>query len=140
VKSLLVALDHSPRAPRVLAIAADLAARYGASLVLLRVVHIPPEFPPAAHLAQADGLEGHLRSEARGQMEALAVGLDGALSWSVVVEAGEPWSTILECAERHASDLIVMGSHGYVGLDRLLGTTAAKVANHARRNVFIVHS
>ncbi len=36
-------------------------------------------------------------------------------------------------------DLIVLGSHGYGGIDRLLGTTAAHVANRAERNVLVVH-
>jgi nucleotide-binding universal stress UspA family protein len=36
-------------------------------------------------------------------------------------------------------DLIVIGSHGYHGLDRVLGTTAARVSNLARRNVLVVH-
>jgi nucleotide-binding universal stress UspA family protein len=32
----------------------------------------------------------------------------------------------------------VIGAHGYGKLDRMLGTTAAKVVNHADRNVLIV--
>ncbi|HVU00723.1 MAG TPA: universal stress protein [Polyangiaceae bacterium] len=31
-----------------------------------------------------------------------------------------------------------MGSHGYGTLDRVLGTTAAKVVNHAARSVLVV--
>jgi nucleotide-binding universal stress UspA family protein len=37
-------------------------------------------------------------------------------------------------------DLIVIGSHGYDALDRLLGTTAAKVVNHADRSVLVVRA
>jgi nucleotide-binding universal stress UspA family protein len=36
------------------------------------------------------------------------------------------------------ADLIVIGSHGYAGFDRLLGTTAAKVVNHAHCSVLVV--
>ena len=36
------------------------------------------------------------------------------------------------------ADLVVIGSHGYGGLDRLLGTTAAKVANRAPCSVLVV--
>ena len=36
-------------------------------------------------------------------------------------------------------DLIVVGSHRYHGLDRVLGTVATKVVNHADRSVFVVH-
>jgi nucleotide-binding universal stress UspA family protein len=36
--------------------------------------------------------------------------------------------------------LIVIGAHGYQGLDRMLGTTAAKVVNHADRAVLVVRA
>jgi nucleotide-binding universal stress UspA family protein len=32
----------------------------------------------------------------------------------------------------------VIGCHGYSGLDRVIGTTAGKVVNHADRSVFVV--
>jgi hypothetical protein len=37
-------------------------------------------------------------------------------------------------------DLIAIGSHGYPSIDRLLGTVAAKVVNHADRNVLVVRT
>ena len=37
-------------------------------------------------------------------------------------------------------DLIVIGSHGFGTIDRILGTTAAKVVNHAERNVLVVRT
>jgi nucleotide-binding universal stress UspA family protein len=33
---------------------------------------------------------------------------------------------------------VVLGSHGYSGFDRILGTTAAKVVNHCDRSVLVV--
>jgi universal stress protein F len=33
---------------------------------------------------------------------------------------------------------VVIGSHGYGGLDRVLGTTAAKIVNHASCSVLVV--
>jgi nucleotide-binding universal stress UspA family protein len=56
-----------------------------------------------------------------------------------VIRFGVPWRKILDAADELDVDLIVMGSHGYGGFDRLLGTTAAQVANRARRNVLVVH-
>ena len=37
-------------------------------------------------------------------------------------------------------DLIVLGSHGFDVLDRIVGTIAAKVVNHADRAVLVVRS
>jgi nucleotide-binding universal stress UspA family protein len=50
------------------------------------------------------------------------------------------YRAILRAAEENAVDLIVIGSHGYRGLDRVLGTTAGRVANLAQHNVFVVHA
>ena len=40
----------------------------------------------------------------------------------------------------YLASVIVIGSHGYGGLERLLGTTAARVVNHADRAVLVVRS
>ena len=45
-----------------------------------------------------------------------------------------------DVAKEEACDLIVIGSHGYAGIDRLLGTTAAKIVNHAATSVLVVRS
>ena len=54
------------------------------------------------------------------------------------VVLGAPWQSICETARTRQADLIVIGSHGYSGVDRLLGTTAAKVVNHASCSVLVV--
>jgi nucleotide-binding universal stress UspA family protein len=51
-----------------------------------------------------------------------------------------PWKAILGVAERLDVDLIVIGSHGYGGLDRVLGTNAARVVNLGDRSVLVVHA
>ena len=59
-RRILAAVDSSPRAPGVLAVARDLAARYSARLHLYHAVFVPPDIPSAGHL------EGdHLRSRRR---------------------------------------------------------------------------
>ena len=62
------------------------------------------------------------------------------LAESVVVAVGSPWRTICNSAKELGVDLVVIGSHGYSPIDHLLGTTAAKVVNHADRSVFVVRS
>jgi len=54
------------------------------------------------------------------------------------VRTGVPWQAICEAAREQEAELIILGSHGYGGFDRLLGTTAAKVVNHADRSVMVV--
>jgi universal stress protein F len=54
------------------------------------------------------------------------------------VVVGAPWQSICSTAESLKADLVVIGSHGYSGVDRLLGTTAGKVVNHAPCSVLVV--
>jgi nucleotide-binding universal stress UspA family protein len=59
---------------------------------------------------------------------------------SIEVRVGVPWEAICAAARDTGADLIVVGSHGYSTLDRFLGTTAAKVVNHAPCSVLVVRS
>lgn len=54
---------------------------------------------------------------------------------------GTPEEAILDEAEKWDADLIVVGSHGFKGLDRfLLGSVSHDVAIHAPCSVEIVRS
>ena len=54
------------------------------------------------------------------------------------VVVASPWQALCMSAQAHEVELIVIGSHGYGGLDRVLGTTASRVVNHALCSVFVV--
>jgi universal stress protein F len=140
MKRILVGLDGSPRAPMVLAAAAKLAELAHAKLVLFRAVGLPPDLPPDMLAMPPIDLEELLRVNARGALEELAKGVEPALVDRVVVEIGAAWDAIVREARKQEVDMIAIGSHGYRGLDRLLGTTAAKVANHADCNVLILRN
>ncbi len=141
IRTILCALDASERAPGVFDAAAEVARAFGARLWLLRVVAVPPDFPPAAKLGQADPLPTYLIASALEDLRHLAARAAELRVERPVARSGtQPWRTILESAAELDVDLIVMGSHGYHGVDRILGTTAAKVANLAHRNVMVVHN
>jgi len=139
IETILVALDGSRRAPGVFAAAAEVAKRFDAELTLLRVVYLPTEFPPAGHVAAADPLRVHLIREAESALAAFSMAAFDVRIAPAVTRDGQPWRVILEVANELNVDLIVMGSHGYYAFDRILGTTAGKVVNLARRNVMVVH-
>jgi nucleotide-binding universal stress UspA family protein len=139
VRTILVALDESLRAPLVIATASMMARGLAARLFPIRVLVIPPQIPPAAH-THPDGLEGLLEAEAREDLQRLMDAEPFVQFGTPIVVEGEPWRQILVAATDLDVDLIVVGSHRYHGLDRILGTTAAKVVNHADRNVLVVHA
>ncbi|HEX4514180.1 MAG TPA: universal stress protein, partial [Polyangiaceae bacterium] len=141
MRRILAALDVSVRTTPVLRTAIDLAKQYRASLVLFRAVDVPPEFPPAAATHHADELGPKLLADARRDLDELAsvarsLGVETSTD---VVASTEPWRAIIDAAQSRDADAIVVGSHGYRVIDRLLGTTAARVADRAKTLVIVVH-
>lgn len=139
ISRILVCLDASARAAGVLGAATEIANTFDARMILYRAVVVPPEFPAAAHTAAGDPLPDAIQRAALDELRVLAKDNTRASIEPPIVTQGQPWRAILETADRLDVDMIVLGSHGYHGWDRLLGTTCAKVANHARCNVLIVH-
>jgi universal stress protein F len=140
VKRILVALDGSSRAPMVLEAAIRLAELAGAKLVLYRAISVSPDLPRDAFVETDVRLEDVLKANAYRDLETSAAHVSKGLVEQIVTTFAIPWDGICRAARERDADLIVIGSHGYGGLDRLLGTVAGKVVNHAERNVFVVRT
>jgi nucleotide-binding universal stress UspA family protein len=137
---ILVGLDASSRGSGVLAAATDLARRTGGKLILFRAVGVPHEIPAEAYSMTPAALAGMLEREAKRDLDTVASGLPAGMVLETVVSVGTPWQAICAAAEHHEADVIVIGSHGYSGIDRVIGTTAAKVVNHAKGSVLVVRN
>jgi universal stress protein F len=140
MKRILVALDGSPRAPKVLEAAARLAELTGGKLVLYRAITVSPDLPREAFVETNRRLEDILIANATEDLTRTAADLPPELVERTMTAFAIPWDGICRAARECEADLIVIGSHGYGGLDRILGTTAGKVVNHADRNVLVVRN
>ncbi len=138
MKRILVCLDASPRAGLVLETAADLGRRLGAKLCLLRAVSLPAHIDQEAVTHGASPVED-LETAAKSDLAAIAAKLLDQVE-GVHVRLGVPWDAICHEAKMLDCDLVVLGSHGYKGLDRILGTTAGKVVNNCERSVLVVRA
>ncbi len=139
MKRILAAVDDSPRAPDVVARALELARLSGASVRLYHAVAIPPNFPPAAATHTGDPLPTYLAKAASERLHALVSQVHDVPCDVVVEESHRAAHAVVEAAARFDADLIVIGSHGYELVDRLVGTTAARVVNTSTRDVLVVH-
>ncbi len=137
MKLLLVALDGSKRAPHVLETAVSLARAFSAKLVLLRVVRTPPEISDELRTNWVS-LEQAMYQDATADMARIVATLSPDMVAGSAVELATPWDGICRKAKTVGADCIVIGSHGYSMLDRILGTNAAKVVNHADCSVLVV--
>lgn len=138
MKRILVALDSSSRAKAVLAAAIDLAERTGGRIRLFRTVALPAELPASIWAVPPGQLLDDFLASARRDLGELARMVPLELLDGSTVQIGVAWDAICAAAREHDADLIVIGSHGYGIFDRIVGTTAAKVVNHADRSVLVV--
>ena len=141
-KKLLVPLDGSPEGQAALLTAIDMAKCFGASLV---VVSVYDAFPflvvgPNYGYAQAQYVDA-VREETSnivkaGKQQAEAAGL---VVEDLVLDASRTWRAILDAAQSTQAELIVMGSHGRRGLDKLvMGSVTQRVLQHTSLPVLVV--
>jgi len=92
------------------------------------------------HIPDMDAVRRAQLKEAKELVERTAEVLQTAgLKVSTAVDEGDPKLRIVDRADEWGADLIVVGSHGRKGLERLLlGSVSAAVATHARCSVEIV--
>ena len=135
LRKILVPLDGTHVSEAALPTAVDLARRYAASLVLLRVVATPPgpEIGPAdPQLASLRQAEGYLK-----QIERQAA--DQGISAEASVWCGTPARAIVSAAEQHRADMIVMTTHVLTDLQRdMFGSVAERVLRGARIPVLVL--
>jgi nucleotide-binding universal stress UspA family protein len=141
-QNILVTLDGSELAELALREALTLAKLPGSVVTLLQVV------PPIEETI-SDGEEFAVDQEwERRKIGALRYlnGICARPEWrtvhtQVAVEMGNPAETILDFAQRHNIDRIVMASHGRTGLGRwVYGSVADKVLRAADRTVVLVRA
>jgi|GEM_PF-371049 len=138
-KSVVVAaLDDTAHAPAVLAAAVEAARSRAAVLKLIRVVPDLGKVPMAELAEPLNALTTAILKTARERLEHLAEGLQGISVAGFHVEIGTPWRGICQHAATENAALIVVGAHVHPLLQRALGTTAARVVNHAECTVLVM--
>jgi len=141
MRAVLVPLDGSKLAERVLGAVRQLVGPDGPELTLLQVV-APVN---AVHLDRVvrtgpgRTLEGR-RRRARRYLQQVSERLARrGVRASVRVRAGDPATEILRAAPEERADLIAMSTHGRTGVRRvLLGSVAEAVVRRASRPVLLV--
>jgi nucleotide-binding universal stress UspA family protein len=147
LRKILVPVDLSPTAMRVLTQAQEFALKFAGTIDLLHV-WIPPAVVapetllggvgvPEQPLLQWVGTSAreHL---AKFESEARDAGIAIAHSFC---ELGDPATTIIERASSGGYDLLVLGTHGRTGLSHaLMGSVAEKVVRRAPCAVLTVRT
>jgi len=133
IKKILLPTDFSEGSKNALPYAMELAKQYNASLYLIHVIY---------DLSQASGLhvphvnldQLYLEIEGAAKKELERFGLEELRGLNVHREIirGVPYEEIIKFAEKNQIDLIVIGTHGRKGLEKVFfGSTAEQVVRRA---------
>jgi nucleotide-binding universal stress UspA family protein len=130
LQRILIPVDFSIRARVALRYAVDLARSTGAAIDVLHVLPAPPSLMVAvdAYLGlPMPHAPSTAREQADAQLSTLISSIDCAgISVHVLVEEGDPAATIVQIASEGPYDLIVLGTHGRIGLADLMRGSVAK--------------
>lgn len=120
---ILIATDGSKYSEAAYSEAISIAKRSGGSLIVLSVVKKKENLPAAKE--SVDMVKKVADKE--------------GIKIETLTPKGEPFETIIKTAEQKKVGLIVVGSHGRTGLDRLLmGSVTERVIGHANCAVLVV--
>lgn len=141
INRILFPTDFSEGSRLTAEYAADLAAKYGAKVYIMHVIY---------DVARDSGLYGgrlnfesiydDVRKSAQAELDRRAAeSFKDIEQVETVLKVGVPFEDIISFAEDNDIDLIVIGSHGRKGLDRVLfGSTVQRVLRRSRCVVLTV--
>ena len=141
-RNLLIAVDFSSATQLLVDRALELLESGGGQLTLVHIVdYLPPlGFPDDLSPAPALMLdEEALMQSATESLKRVAAGIERQPAPRLEVRLGTPKNEITQLAEELGCDLLILGAHSRRGLERLLGSTAAAVLQHAPCDVLAVH-
>ncbi len=133
IKKVLCAIDFSEVSPMVAGYAHSLAKAFGAEVILLYSApslnqyvsfHVPPN--------SIETFVGEIVTGAEQSMESFISLYLPDVNVTGRVVSGYAAEEIVKCADEENVDMIIMGTHGRKGIDRILfGSVAEKVVKSA---------
>jgi nucleotide-binding universal stress UspA family protein len=143
-KKILIPLDGSKRAEAVLPHAEEMANRYGAEIIFLRVeeLYVMLEWDEVVDLAKCNEKFDTRKKESESYLAQLKTEFkDKGIQAGARVVHGPVVKSILTAAEEMDVDIIVMASHGLSGLPRTFyGSVTAGVLQKIDRPLLIIRT
>ncbi|MFN3567403.1 MAG: universal stress protein [Caldimicrobium sp.] len=134
IKTLLVPVDFSDVAPVIVKWAKDFAKQLGAKIIVTYILESLSGYEGIYVSVQAlTELENTLLEGAKKTMdEFMKTHFSDFPNAESIIERGDVVETILKVAKEKGADLIVMGTHGRKGLDKILfGSVAEGVVKNS---------
>lgn len=134
INKILVPVDFSDYSVNAVSYAVDFAGKFDAKIYLIYIVE-PMLYPADFSMGQIaiPDVNEDLVKRAEDELKSLAKNhLEGKVDYELIIKTGRPFIEIIETADQHDIDLIIISTHGHTGVEHLLfGSTAEKVVRKA---------
>jgi len=141
IKTILFPTDFSYGAHAAMDFAVSLAKNYNSQLILLHVIQniVIADWDASSSFQVADMMKDIHKSAMR-EMDRWCAEVSSKINdMKKMIVAGVPFVEIIKAARNQNADMIVIGTHGRMGVSHvLLGSTAEKVARKASCPVLTV--
>jgi nucleotide-binding universal stress UspA family protein len=134
IKNILVPVDFSETSSKIVAYAGHMAEKFQSRLTVVYVVESLQKYEGFAipHISLTQFEEGLEKSAQDKMNDFVEEHIPPSLAYDTKVVMGDVGATINRIAEKEKMDLIVMGTHGYRGIEHtLFGSVAEKVVKTA---------
>lgn len=147
VKKILLPTDFSEPSATAEVLGAQLAQKFGASVVLVNVAEDPyvgyatNTFPGAPINLDLDALRTEIQKGCEAKLAEWKAKLPEGVAATTRFAFGKPFVEIIRICREEKADLIVLGTHGRTGLRHMiLGSVAERVVRKASVPVLTVRS
>lgn len=134
-KKILVATDFHDDCLPVVEKAVTITKQNDAELTIVSVIPNVPYYMSAG-LSSINDIEEQIGEEIRDKLETIKNQLH--IDAKIKLRYGSPKIEIIKLAKKIEADLIIIGSHGHRGVQKLLGATTNGVLNRAKCDVLVI--
>ena len=149
-KKIMVPFDSSKFSQNALEIAIEISKKFSASLHLVTIIDISNVNPPGALLGSQkktmkkslDEIKSVVKYEfEKTLLEKTSVCKNAGIDSHYYILEGAPSDIILKLIKKYDIDLVVIGSHGLSGLNKIeaLGSASRRISESSNCPVLIIH-
>jgi len=142
IKTIMVPIDFSETTDMLMEYAVTFVESFGARLYVVHIVEDLSKYSyiSVPHISMDNVMEEVYKNADKELKRYCAEKLKEKTDYGLIISKGEAYKEILKFSEEKDADLILIGTHGMSGLERVLfGSTAERVIRGAKCPVMMVN-
>ncbi|MDR1921175.1 MAG: universal stress protein [Candidatus Adiutrix sp.] len=137
MSAVVCATDLSESSNKALPIAAKLAGRHEAKLIIAHIIDLPAVTPYGETMVDPQELRGRVEQSAKAQVTDILAGGE-AVEWELQIAIGYPAKEIIQIVEDNKAEMVVAATHTRSGIERLLLGSVSRKLMHTLNVPFLI--